>query len=217
MPRKKPLRPIPIHALINYQSVLDFANTKPLDESNYLTRLGAGVISEKIIETSATLAGRPQIGLGAALQLQGCVQEAMARFLDGNKYPLQISHFNIAGREPYGFVKRKEPVAIYVGWDQVTPAVNDLQDFWFLRVSDLIHSHKRIAALSSYNRRAPFWQLARCEAPACGRFYFRKRKGDRTCRRTCAQALDHQTHKNKRRPPARPRSRITIPPPRAKD
>ena len=204
MARHRAKQPAPrrrFHKLASHQPALDFVNTR-LDDTNYRALLGAGVIPEEIMDVNCTLAGRHTISRGAAAQLQSCVRLVLERFLRGDDEPLRT--FKVAGREPFGSDVSIFKGEIGTGW----AAANDLQDFWYYRVAELIRMHKRSGQQKF---------LARCMSPGCGRFYFRKRAGDNTCgERRCAQSLHYQKHKNKRRSAGRPRSRVTIPSPRSK-
>jgi hypothetical protein len=185
---------------------------------------------------NCTLAGKREIQFGAAVQLQGCVRRALERLIAGDDDPVRAStattdpDFNVAGRLPFGLVQdpwsgESRPVRIHMGDHGTTPLANDLQDAWSLLTAGLIRQHKRFAGLKPSKRRLdgtrgpriPFRPLARCAAPGCPRFYFRKDVRHKTCGDDrCSNARYYSTHKSELRPPGRPRYGITIPPPRAK-
>ena len=234
-PSAKPRPRSAPHALSSYQSVLDFVNAK-LDESNYLTLLGAGILSAKVLEVNFTLLGKREITRGAAAALQGRVRLALECFLRGEEVAFEKT-FKVAGRELFGLVEG-QAVNRHVGEDGVNLAGNDLQDFWYLRTADLIRTHGQYADLKTrresgstdgfppaeiilpgpnWLRLLSFRPLARCAAPACSRFYFQRRLTDLTCgKKTCKDAHHYKRHKSELRPTQQPRHKLTIPPPRAK-
>jgi len=166
----------------------------------------------------------PRFGKGAVVQLQSALRRSLARLLSEVADPLTVPgtvgvDFKVRGRTPY----RDVPGGVDDEGREVAHT-SDLQDYWYrmvrLLVAQLRGGKGVTYRIGGRARRLPFRPLARCGAPGCGpppKFYFRKRRGDRTCGdRACARALDYQRHKAKRRAAGRPRSTVAIPRLRAK-
>jgi hypothetical protein len=119
------------------------------------------VIPEDHLEVNFTLAGKIEITLGAAVSLQKCVRRALDRLIQNDEDPFRAAlttsdpDFNVSGRLPFDVVETRndlgriiqKPVAVFVSETGTSPAANDLQDSWYLRVANLIREHRRMAAL----------------------------------------------------------------------
>lgn len=145
-----------------------------------------------VLRAVCKIGGKP-IDLGAVAQLQSHIRRILGRLEEGGPDALtsgrgQGSDFILHGRRPL------EGISVIKADDrQVDPLTADLQDIWYVLVSDLVDLSQggnfRFGTQDGRRITLPFRPITRCEAPACHRFFFPSTRRRRTCSDKCSDRL----------------------------